>query len=196
MVVTGTTTGVSAYSFSCNNLPGFNDYFGVYSHFRILKAVLQISRGNDPTAYDGSNYVIVPSRAFAASQDPWQENVGMGSNSGVPTVQENELRQTRWQKTLYPSTTRQVVRVGFFPYTLVGTFGPTRGVTTGATTNNPVYQRVWNARKWMPFTWSRSTATPATNLVFYGPYVFCQGEQSGGNRNATLTVYLQFKGQV
>lgn len=142
--------------------------------------------------------MVVPSRAFAASQGPWTENVGIGQYAGVPIAQEADLRQTRWQKTLYPSTTRQVVRVGFFPYTLVGTFGPTQGGSTGATgVNNPVYQRVWNARKWMPFTWSRSNqAEGNTNLVFYGPYVFCQGEETGGSRNATLTVYLQFKGQV
>ena len=57
----------NAFSFSPVSLPGFTDYQATYSHFRILKAKLFVSRtigDNDGSLY---NYLVVGSRPFAAT---------------------------------------------------------------------------------------------------------------------------------
>ncbi len=206
---------VPAYSFSLNELPGFNDYFGVYSHFRVKKAVLTMTRSSltnsSQTAIDNcdmANYLVVPSRSYASSRNPWTGTTAdMNRNSGPPAVQEADLRQSRWQKVLYPSTTRQSIRVGFYPYTMVGTFGPTftlgDGDASGGKYTNPIYQRVWNGTKWTPYTWSHALSTntpgdPNNTVTYFGPYIMRQGEGSSltFSAAATLVVYLQFKGQI
>lgn len=103
----------------------------------------------------------------------------------------SELRQCRWQKTFYPSATRPGVTAGFYPYTMVGTFGP-------ANVGGQQYQRTWEGRRWMPFTWAR--ATPSY-LAFFGPYIYPSTGQDSTSDVATqvvgtLTVWVQFKGQI
>ena len=62
---TGSPMHWNAFSFSPVSLPGFSDYQTTYSHFRILKAKLFISRtigDNDGALY---NYLVVGSRPFS-----------------------------------------------------------------------------------------------------------------------------------
>ena len=68
------TNGWNAFSFSPLSLPGFSDYQATYSHFRIIKARLYVSRtvgDNDGALY---NYLVVGSRPFAATSAGTQAN--------------------------------------------------------------------------------------------------------------------------
>ena len=42
----------------------------------------------------------------------------------VPPAEETALRQTRWQKVIYPNKITRKLSIGFKPYTLVATLGP------------------------------------------------------------------------
>ena len=126
----------NAFSFSPVSLPGFSDYQTTYSHFRILKAKLFVSRtigDNDGSLY---NYLVVGSRPFAATSSAT-------TASGpilVPPQLENDLRQTKWQRIHYPNTTTQRVSAGFYPYTMIGTQGP---AAFGSETE---WFRIWESR--------------------------------------------------
>lgn len=175
-----------AFSFSPLSLPGFSDYQTTYSHYRILKARLYISRtlGEEN---DGSqnNYLVVGSRPFAAT----------GSTVGNLLPQPEEaLRQTKWQRVHYPNTTTRRVSVGFYPYTMVGTFGP------AAVGGGSQWYRIWEAKRWMPFTWANPGTNP-TGVKYWGPYLVVDGPY-GNLPNSqqytvqcTLQVSVQFKGQ-
>ncbi|QIK03940.1 capsid protein [Northern red-backed vole stool-associated circular virus 117] len=230
----GSGATFNPFYFAPNTLPGFMDYASTYSHFRIKKCLLTISRERSTT--DGSvgltdNYLIVGSRPFASLVAPQavQDQApppGTGMQPGlansvpnfraeylVPPQTENALRQTRWQKILTPNNTRPYITVGFYPYTLVGTFGPSPGigaalppgsVSATAVTDAVVYQRIFEARRWMPFTWAGGAqASPAYPISFFGPYMVTDASsptQEGEigtvvTVNVTLTVYCQFKGQ-
>ena len=92
--------------------------------------------------------------------------------SFVPAQLETDLRQAKWQKLRYPNSTSLVVPVGFHPYTMIQTYGP------GVNTSGTAWQRVWEANRWMPFSWAfpigTSTAT-ARGIAFYGPYMVVDG---------------------
>ena len=102
--------------------PCFQEYKTVYSHYRILKAKIYLS-----VQYPGSefqpitNYLVVGSRPFLAVARPLTE---YPTYDWAPTALESELRQAKWQRFALPNTTTQVVTVGFYPYTMVGTLGP------------------------------------------------------------------------
>lgn len=182
----------SAFSFSPLSLPGFSDYQTTYSHFRILKAKLYISRdtGSDSAGASWStcNYLVVGSRPFAATTVLTQGFTT--ADKLVPPQTEDALRQTKWQRVHYPSTTTQRVTASFYPYTLVITNGP-------YTTGNYQFQRIWEGRKWMPFTW----ATTGSAVSFFGPYLVV--DTSAGELpttpltsvQCTLQLAVQFKGQ-
>lgn len=190
-----TTTLWSPFSFSPMSLPGFSDYQSTYSHFRILKARLYISRslGADN---DGSqnNYLVVGSRPFAATDA--NQGDDLSSNFGyLPAQTEEALRQTKWQRVHYPNTTTRRVSVGFYPYTMVGTYGPP--VAGGS----HAWYRIWEAKKWMPFNWAKKTSSAQDGLRFYGPYMVVDGPYGNVPGDVTYTVQcslhltLQFKGQ-
>lgn len=196
----GPTAGQPVYwypfSFSPAALPGFSDYQSTYTHFRISKANLYISRNvdgsEDPTK---DNYLVVGSRPFAAVNKSITDT--SADNAYVPRQTEEALRQVRWQTVKYPSTTSQRLRIGFHPYTMVGTFGPG---TPG------VYQRIWEARRWMPFVWAytgppeKPDGPNVQNFIeFFGPYMVVNTGISDPTvaftGTCTLEVYVQFKGQ-
>lgn len=187
----------NAFSFSPVSLPGFSDYQATYSHFRILKARLYVSRnyqvsgGND--VWPTSNYLVVGSRPFAATTTPVSSQSAPASL--VPPQTENALRQTKWQKVHYPNTTTQRVSIGFYPYTMVATFGPSATGQPGRT-----FQRIWEAKKWMPFSWAYTGGTTtAPNVAFFGPYMVADtstGEiTTSPTCQCTLQLTVQFKGQ-
>lgn len=165
----------------------------------MFKAVLHINRTADETY----NYLVVPSRPFATQVGPF----GSASNSSatvqtlVPFAAEDLLRQTKWQRTLRPSNVKPYVRVGFKPYCMVGTNGPATVVTAGS----PTYYRPWEGRRWMPMSWVAGLGGTASgnHTTFFGPYVVRNNNVTGGDPSstadstftATLTVYLQFRGQ-
>ena len=111
-----------AFTFSPATVPGFMDYQATYSHFRILKCKLYMARsfGNETGA--NYNYLTVGSRPFAAVQAPG--NQSSGPEALVPPQLETDLRQAKWQKIRNPSTISQVVPIGFHPYTMIQTNGP------------------------------------------------------------------------
>lgn len=183
----------NAFSFSPVSLPGFSDYQTTYSHFRILKAKLFISRtinDNDGSLY---NYLVVGSRPFAATTGAL-ETVTTSAEAYVPPQLETDLRQTKWQRVHYPSTTTQRVTAGFHPYTMVGTFGPA-GIG-----NAGIYQRIWEGRKWMPFNWAYNADQNEKGTAFWGPFMVVDsatGELPAARAvvQCTLQVHVQFKGQ-
>lgn len=212
-----------AFLFNVTTIPGFMEYATVYSHFRIKKCMLTVSRDRGANATGLSdNYLLVGSRPFAALVAPQalqkpSANPGGGSlppifgnavpsysnRTMVPPQTEDALRQTRWQRVVTPNTTRPYINVGFFPYTMIGTFGPSSIVPDPPTAQSytaVAYQRVWEARKWMPFTWAGGTNSTAP-ITFFGPYLVTETAEGSGEvagavvHNVTLTVYVQFKGQ-
>lgn len=190
----GTSEGIlwNAFSFSPVSLPGFSDYQTTYSHFRILKAKLFISRtinDNDGSLY---NYLVVGSRPFAATTGAL-ETLTNSAEAYVPPKLQSDLRQTKWQRIHYPSTTTQRVTAGFYPYTMVGTFGPA-GIG-----NAGVYQRIWEAKRWMPFNWAYNANQNEKGTAFWGPFMVVDtatGELPAASVvQCTLQVHVQFKGQ-
>ena len=176
----------NVFTFSPATVPGFMDYRITYSHFRIVKCKLYMSRnfvGNVGTAGITCNYLTVGSRPFAAIQSPG--NQSSSAESLVPPQLETDLRQTKWQKIRNPPTTSLVVPIGFHPYTLIQTNGP---ATTGAA--NRMWQRIWEAKRWMPFTWAQ-TGMPGAGpggIAFYGPYVVVDGPEGDLSVDSTCGV--------
>lgn len=183
-----TTRTWAPFSFNPFNLPGFDEYKAVYSEFRIKKCVIKINRGPNTNLA----YLIAPSRTFATSAGPITPTGTDIAAQIVPPQLESALRQTRYQKELMPNTITGKVRVGFHPYTMVGTYGPTTAFTS------TIFTRIWNLNRWTPMSWS-STARP---VYCYGPYVCLNDALTNADPppgstvfNMVLEVYLQFKGQ-
>lgn len=177
----------NALRFEPTTIPGFQDYFNVYTHFRIKKAVLRVSV--DPT--HTSNFLVVPSSAFASTMPPVLDTDPQNPASYLSTISEEQLRQSRWQRIVYPDTTRTGLTIPFMPYTMISTHGPSTLQTT------QLWQRLWPARKWMPLTWAYGASVEAAkSLSFFGPFVVQSALTDGSWTPAcTLTLYLQFKGQ-
>ena len=121
------------------------------------------------------------------------------SESFVPPAEETALRQTRWQKVIYPNKITRKLSIGFKPYTMVGTLGPSN-------LRNTQWSRVWECSRWMPFNWANTSqydlnpngSTGA--LYMYGPYLVPNAPSGGapgvkGTICGTVTIYLQFRGQ-
>lgn len=187
-----------AFSFSPPEMPGFKEYQAVYSHFRILKAKIYIS-----TQYYGytgiaqTNYLVVGSRPFAASMRPL-EKYPAAEDEFVPLATEDELRQSKYQRMHYPNTTSQLISASFYPYTMVATMGPTQFQG-----DSFIWQRIWEAKKWMPFTWvwEPSGGGAQQTIRYFGPYVVRNIANSSTidapppQMNIQLKVWYQFKGQ-
>ena len=184
-------------------MPGFTDYRATYSHFRILKAKLYISRRVLGVEGVTNNYLIVGSRPFAAVTLPG--GTGPDPYLYVPPQKEADLRQTKWQKICYPSTVRNVVTTSFHPYTITESYGP---LVNGSGGN--LWPRIHEGRRWMPFSWVTAgrkygdQTVLASGISFYGPYMVIDtsdGElpKPGNNGQVgvecTLRITVQFKGQ-
>lgn len=175
------------FSFSPVQVQGFSEYQAVYSHFKILKVVMTIirpQRASDiGTLARLESYAVIPSRTFAASQAPFN------------SVTNTPLGQTKWFKERLVSETKQAFRVGFYPYTMVGTFGPSSVGNAG------VYQRVWEGRRWMPFSWAwQDPEHPdqQKGTSFWGPFITFRGaadQREWTSVNVDYTIYVKFKGQ-
>lgn len=179
-----------AFRFTPLDLPGFSDYQLTYSQFRILKCRLQVEVNVDNSETGHASYIIVPSRPFARNMGPTAIGDTTSSNF-VPYVQEEALRQTRWQKVIYPSKVTNKISFGFKPYTLVASQGPT-SITSAQ------WPRVWECNRWMPFNWANTHQNDANAsggatgaLYMYGPYALSDKADHYG----TMTAYLQFRGQ-
>lgn len=180
---TGGSRRYNPISFEMANVSGFTDYGNVYSSFRVLRGEIVIPNVHSPV----QSWVVASSQPFAETQTPIAiANVGTEA-SWVPSQSEGALRQTRWQRVLYPQSTTTGVRIGFKPYTLIAGYGP------ASTTN--VFQRVWRGYNWTPFTWAAFN----TPLVYFGPYIVGQSnptdEEAIDTLDMSLTLWLQFKGQ-
>ena len=186
----------SPFYFAPTVLPGFPDYQLTYSQFRILKCRLQLSLGSEGGEVD--NFLVAPSRPFARNMGP--SNLGDNRTEVfVPVAEETALRQTRWQKVIYPNKITRKLSIGFKPYTLVATLGP-------SSMRNSQWSRTWECNRWMPFNWANTSQydlNPDGNtaaLFMYGPYLVPNaptGADASVNSKiyGTLTVYLQFRGQ-
>ena len=187
----------NAFVFSPAAVPGFMDYQATYSHFRILKCKLYMARTIGDNTGANFNYLIVGSRPFAAVQAPGDQS--SGPSALVPPQLETDLRQAKWQRIRNPSTISQVVPIGFHPYTMIQTNGPS---TLGLA--NRLWQRIWEAKRWMPFTWAQAPTSGGGlgGIAFYGPYVVVDGYDgnisgifSGKAVECTLRITVQFRGQ-
>nr|QTE03525.1 MAG: capsid protein [Otus scops CRESS-DNA-virus sp.] len=184
-----TQTTWNAFSFYPAQATGFAEYGSVYSHFRLIKAVLRVNKGGN------FHYLVVPSRTFAATVGPFSSNSTQTVRDLVPPATETALRQTKFQKELYPTTIREYIRVGFKPYTVVGTTGPTLG--SGAPID---YYRVWEGRRWMPMSWATPLGGSSNQPAFFwGPYMAISQTSDADppqfGVSLTVTLYCQFKGQ-
>lgn len=146
------------------------------------------------TEESGLNFLVVPSRTFAATALIGTGNVG-SPYANVPPQTEAALRQSKWQREFFPSTVSGKVRVAWHPYTTVSGLGPNT-----AQNNARVFQRIWNLNRWTPISWVRNAPNP---LVTFGPYIIPNEAATNGNPpadvypiKAVLTMYCQFKGQV
>ena len=185
------------FAFLPTGVPGFAEYAATYSHFRLVKGVLQISRQLSGVSNNGllNHYLIVSSRSYLASAPPARLDINTSVDYVAPAQTETALRQSRWQRSVYPQTNTSRVRAGFKPYTMVQTLGPT------TVSDNVKWQRIWEGRRWMPFTWAYGYQGTTSSMVFYGPY--CVTETPVGNLSntpenkvaCTLTLYCQFRGQ-
>lgn len=186
----------SPFYFAPLQLPGFPDYQLTYSQFRVLKCRLQLSIDSQGTAVP-DNYLVAPSRPFARNMGP----TGLGDNQTekfVPPAEESALRQTRWQKIIYPNKITRKLSIGFKPYTLVACQGP-------SSVQNAQWSRVWECNRWMPFNWANTSEYDLNPngvtgaLYMYGPYLVANtpgGTDVASDRvSGTLTAYLQFRGQ-
>lgn len=196
--ITADSTGAllhNAFQFTPNDIPGFSDYFPVYTRFRIARAVLRVSTAPslttvDPTQLSQANYLTVPSLPFAQTAIA---TAAPGSPlSYVPSQSENALRQTRRQRVRYPSKITNQLRVPFRPYCMTSAYGPN---TANATT--VTWQRAHMASRWMPITWAKTST--ASRLTFFGPYIARSTNQSDSatwQAGCTLELYVQFAGQI
>ena len=186
-------------AFTPATVPGFAEYKATYSHFRILKAKLYISRHVVGAEGVTNNYLVVGSRPFAAVTRPG--NTVAYPYSYVPPQKEADLRQARWQKIYYPSTVRNVVTASFHPYTLMEAYGPMISSSGGN-----LWPRIWEGRKWMPFSWidTPRAGFGGDGVAFYGPYMVIDtstgelpkpGTSGQVGVECTLRISVQFKGQ-
>ena len=68
---------------------------------------------------------------------------------------------------------------------------------------NRMWQRTWEAKRWMPFTWAQIGMPGAGpgGIAFYGPYVVVDGPEGNLSMDATphvectLRMIVQFRGQ-
>ncbi|UPW41356.1 capsid protein [Dipodfec virus UA06Rod_119] len=190
------TTQHWPFSFSPYEISAFREYKTVYSHYRILKAKMYMAIQYPGSEFQGvTNYLVVGSRPFASVARPVET---YPSPDWVPLAKESELRQARWQRLHYPNTTTQVVTVGFYPYTMVGTLGPTDPAKNG------FFQRIWEGKKWTPFSWAwnpdSGENSNSMGVQYYGPYVV--RNYANTNKlpplvgiNVQLKFWCQFKGQ-
>ena len=187
------------FAFTPATVPGFAEYKATYSHFRILKAKLYISRNVVGAEGVTNNYLVVGSRPFAAVTRPG--NTAAYPYSYVPPQKEADLRQARWQKIYYPSTVRNVVTASFHPYTLMEAYGPMISSSGGN-----LWPRIWEGRKWMPFSWidTPRTSGGGDGVAFYGPYMVIDtstgelpkpGTSGQVGVECTLRISVQFRGQ-
>ena len=142
------------------------DYQLTYSQFRVLKCRLQLIRKRRRRSRQ------LPSR----SQSSFARNMGpsnLGDNRSevfVPVAEESALRQTRWQKVIYPNKITRKLSIGFKPYTLVATLGP-------SSMRNAQWARTWECNRWMPFNWANTSQYDlnpdgtTASLYMYGPYL-------------------------
>lgn len=177
----------AALRFTLNDVPGFSDYVSVYSEYRIVKGELVFSTAATTTNTGTlANYLVVSSQPFAQTAVP--ETSTGNLDYWVPPQTETTLRQTRWQRVIYPESVTTGVRVGFRPYTMAATEGPSGSSGTK-------YQRIWHGGAWTPFTW----ATATTPINYFGPYIWKQTTESDVDQAwspyVTLTLWLYFKGQ-
>ncbi|UPW40757.1 capsid protein [Sigmofec virus UA08Rod_19468] len=186
------------FNFNPVSIPGFSEYLTTYTQFRIKIARLRVSTISTTSAglpsgagVQGFNYLAVPSKPFAQGHPPIPQSSAQTPSAYLSTLLETDLRQSRFQRVLYPSAVTNQLKLSFVPYTFTSTFGPSSNTTS------LVWQRPWSAKKWMPVTWVNSATA---GLQFYGPYI-ARSSPSGDSSVAswqsgvTLELYLQFKGQ-
>lgn len=193
-------TNAQAFSFLPTSFPGFTHYKSVYSEFRILSTRLYIHRTKD-LAELPSSYLVVPSGPFADTQLAISTDGSSALAGSIPTSKsEPELRQARWQRLIYPSTTKTVTKIKFRPYTFQFTGGPVSSASSASAPDTSLnWMRRWDARRWMPMQWS--SLSSGTGLTFYGPYIWLNTPTGGtppspSTIRVTLECFVQFRGQV
>lgn len=201
---TSNSSGIAqAFTFNPSIFPGFSQYSPVYSEFRILQAKIYIHRSASTNAVPPS-YLVVPSGPFADVQPPLATSGESIQSTVLPAPKtEAELRQARWQRLIYPSTTKTVTRVRFRPYTFLLSGGPVNVSPSGTALDPAVtWMRRQDARRWMPLQWTLGDTAHGTSLTFYGPYIWLNqpngGTPSDGSTtiSVTLECFFQFRGQV
>lgn len=200
----------AAFYFSPTQLSGFLDYQTTYSEFRLLKA--QIALPVDPSVQTDPSVVSimrVPSRAFVEPLTAASGGTAIGNRAIIPAQTSSALQQSRWAKLVSPSDTRNVIKFGFYPYTLRWSGRPVNTTTVGssASINYTEYQ---SGKRWVSMSFLGPSSSAENDVAFYGPFFMPYGQDglpthapasdpSPGTtswaRNVQLTVWCQFRGQ-
>lgn len=202
------------FSFSPSNFPGFTDYFSTNNEFRLLKCTMKVHVGANSSTTGGLadnpyTYLRVSSRPFTTQgalvpSANGLQNLPLNTISRISDVK--TLRQSRWQKQVYPSDTRNVLKYSFYPYTLRWTGRPVNSYSALSPEQASIsYLEYSSGRRWMPFSFLGPDPTQtalADDVVFYGPYlVRLQAGQADTQGLAAfsaaceITLYAQFRGQ-
>lgn len=203
----------AAFYFAPSQLSGFWDYRSTYAEFRLLKA--QIALPVDPSNQGDPSVVSimrVPSRAFAEPLS-FSNSTGVQNRQVIPNQSASALQQSRWAKLVSPSDTRNVVKFGFYPYTLRWSGRPVYGNTTDIQTlKGTQYTEYQSGKRWVSFAFLGGVNQTAINddVTFFGPFFMPYGQDGlpthapasdpnpgtvSWSRNVQLTVWCQFRGQ-
>lgn len=210
----GNADGQAApFSFVPTQLAGFYDYRATYSEFRLLKATIAVpvdpANQTDPAVV---SIMRVPSRAYVEPSYV-SKGTGISNYELLPPQTVTALQQSRWGKLVSPSDTRNVIKFGFYPYTLRWAGRPVgTGPTGSATMAGALYTDYQSGKRWvsMAFLGQDNPSTTVDDVRYYGPYLMPFGQDglpthaplsdpSPGTttwtRNVQLTVWCQFRGQ-
>lgn len=180
------SSSVNPIVFSPASLPGFMDYYSVYSQFRVIKASLKVHLETSPVQVPTGGTAATTTQVLTnqpwtflkVSSRPFVESIGQAGSiyadgttdnfihnsplSALPVQRSvTELRQSKWQKQFYPSDVRNVLSFRFKPYTLSWAGMPYQtdqaNGSAASTQRGTSYLRAMKPGSWMPMTFSGVT---------------------------------------
>lgn len=205
----------AAFTFAPSQIRGFVDYRSTYSEFRLLKAQIAIpvdpANQTDPAVV---SIMRVPSRAFIEPNAAiGTAGEGITNRQLLPAASVAILQQSRWAKIVSPSDTRNVVKFGFYPFTLRWTGRPIGDPSANAGYPGMSIVEYQSGKRWVPFSFlgvNGNYGQTADDVTFFGPYFMPIGQDGlpthapasdpnpgtvSWTRNVQVTLWCQFRGQ-
>lgn len=184
-VITSTTPNIPL-QINPSSVPGFGDWLGVMSQYRILSCTMQIER----TDLDGNlpSLIIAPS----AEYNNYDKTSPTANFSDVIPITFAQVEQLKGAKVVNPNTTRTSYFYRFRPYKIRSNVTTVSAITTasiGVSTQCYPYYGWFNTK-------ARSTdgtVVSALPEIVWGPYIATR--EPADTITATLKMKVQFKGQ-